>query len=438
MRQRVAHVARVAVDEVILAAMRLVGDHDDVPPVGEHRVAVALLFREELVDGGEHHPALCHAQQLAQVRPTLGLHRRLAQQVAAAREGAEELVVEVVAVGEHDQRRVLHRRLADDSSGVERHRQAFARALRVPHHAHAPVAGLAARLSTCLVAALPRLQLLRCALQLRGAQRLADRDLHRVELVVAGHLLDDATTVVLKDDEVAQQIEKAPRRTQARDHHLQLGQVRIGQGLARDRAPGLEPLAPGTERAHPRLHAVGDREQRVRREQRRHPGLVGLELLEGAPDRGVLGGGILQFQHGERQAVDEQQHIRPPRVLVLDDAELVHRQPVVACRVVEVDHPCLRATNAAAGVAVLDRHAIDQQAVQRAVAHDGVDAFRPRQLAEGIVQRLGRQCRVEPRERIVQAQPKDDLPVVVALGSGFAGGDPGATANSPADVFKPR
>ena len=34
-------------------------------------------------------------------------------------------------------------------------------------------------------------------LQLRGAQRLSDRDQHRVELVVASHLLGHATAVVL-------------------------------------------------------------------------------------------------------------------------------------------------------------------------------------------------------------------------------------------------
>ena len=42
----------------------------------------------------------------------VGLHRRLAQQLVAARERAEELIVEVVAVGQHDERRVLHRRIA--------------------------------------------------------------------------------------------------------------------------------------------------------------------------------------------------------------------------------------------------------------------------------------------------------------------------------------
>ncbi len=91
----------------------------------------------------------------------------------------------------------------------------------------------------------------------------------------------------------------------------------------------------------------------------------------------------------------------------------------------------------AVGVAVLDRHAVHQQAVQRAVAHDQVGAFGPRQLAEGVVQRLGRQRRVEPRERIAQALREHHLPVVVALGRGFAGGDLGAVADLPAGAFEP-
>ncbi len=138
-------------------------------------MAVALLLREELLDRGEHHAASGHREQLAQVGAALGLHRRLAQQVLAAREGAEELVVEVVAVGEHDDGRVLHRRLADDAAGVERHRQALARALRVPDHADPPVAGSAAWL-----AARPRSSPDSSATparpaQLRRAQRLAHR-----------------------------------------------------------------------------------------------------------------------------------------------------------------------------------------------------------------------------------------------------------------------
>jgi hypothetical protein len=49
-----------------------------------------------------------------------------------------------------------------------------------------------------------------------------------------------------------------------------------------------------------------------------------------------------------------------------------------------------------------------------------------RQLVEGVVQGFGEQCRVEPREGIAQALHQDHLPVVVAFGRGFAGGDLGA------------
>ena len=41
--KRIAHVPSKAVDEVVLAAVRLVGDDHDVAPLREHRVAVALL-----------------------------------------------------------------------------------------------------------------------------------------------------------------------------------------------------------------------------------------------------------------------------------------------------------------------------------------------------------------------------------------------------------
>jgi len=111
-------VARKAVDEVVLAAVRLVGDHDDVAPLGEDRVAVALLLRQELLDRREHHAARRHRELQAQIGAVGGLHRRLAQQVAAAREGAEELIVEVVAVGQHDQRRA-----SSPGAGRRRHGQ---------------------------------------------------------------------------------------------------------------------------------------------------------------------------------------------------------------------------------------------------------------------------------------------------------------------------
>ena len=53
----VAHVAGEAVDEVVLAAVGLVGDDDDVAPIREGGVGIALFFGKEFLDGGEDHAA---------------------------------------------------------------------------------------------------------------------------------------------------------------------------------------------------------------------------------------------------------------------------------------------------------------------------------------------------------------------------------------------
>ena len=102
-----------AVDEVVLAAVGLVGDDDDVAPVREHGVAVARLGGHELLDGREDDATTADAEPLAQVGPISGLDGILAQQVAAAGEGSEELVVQVVPVGDHDDGGVLHHRMED-------------------------------------------------------------------------------------------------------------------------------------------------------------------------------------------------------------------------------------------------------------------------------------------------------------------------------------
>ena len=276
--QRVAHVAGEPVDEVVLAAVGLVGDDHDVVPLRQRGVGVALLLGVELLDRGEHHAPGVHRELAAQVGPVLRLHRRLAQQVLAAGEGAEELVVQVVAVGEHHDGRILHRRLADDRPGVEGHGQALAGALGVPHHADAAVARLAAGPAAGLVASPASVS--KC-LQLRRAQRLIDGNPDRVELVVARHLLGQRAAVVLKHDEVAHHGKKAARLEDALQHHLQLGQVRIGQRLPGDRAPGLEPLPPAGERSDAGLVPVRDHQRLVHGEQRGQLGFVGLELVPG-------------------------------------------------------------------------------------------------------------------------------------------------------------
>jgi hypothetical protein len=85
--------------------VRFIRDDDDVLPRAQlgHRLA---LFRHEFVNGREHHAAARPVQQFAQMLAPAGLHRRLAEDVRAALELAEKLVVEVVAVRQHHQRRV--------------------------------------------------------------------------------------------------------------------------------------------------------------------------------------------------------------------------------------------------------------------------------------------------------------------------------------------
>ncbi len=64
--------------------------------------------------------------------------------------------------------------------------------------------------------------------------------------------------------------------------------------------------------------------------------LVGLQLVESRPDGGVLIGGVLELDHRQRQAIDEDDHIRAAvDVVVLVAAshrKLVDRQPVVIIR----------------------------------------------------------------------------------------------------------
>ena len=394
--QRIAHMARIAVEEVVLAAMRLVGDDDDVTAAGEHRVAIPLLLREEFLDGGEDDAAHIDGQLRAQVRPACGLHRRLAQEILAPREGAEKLVVEVVAVGQHDHGRIGHRLLADDAPGVEGHGQTLPGALRVPDDADAPIAGIAARLSAGLVPAARLGDPLRVLLQRRRAQGLADRSLHRVELVIAGHLLDERAAVVLEDDEVAQQRQEAALLEDALDRHLQLRVEGRRQLLAVDGAPRLEPLPAGGERAEPRLHPIRHGEHGVAGEQRRQFRLVGLQLVERRPDGGVLVGRILELDHGQRQPVDEHHDVGPPRIAVLRDRELIDRRPRVGVRHIEVNHACLSAADGAVGGAVLNSHAVHQHAMEGSVARFQRRAFRPSQLPQRIVNRFVGQVVIEP------------------------------------------
>ena len=79
----------------------------------------------ELLDGRKDDPAAAYLKEIAKLVAAVCLLGLLTNNLEAAVELAEELVVEVVAVGQDDDGRVLHGRVLGYTSGVEEHREAL-------------------------------------------------------------------------------------------------------------------------------------------------------------------------------------------------------------------------------------------------------------------------------------------------------------------------
>ena len=223
--------------EAVLAPMCLVRDHDDVPAVGQDRVLGLPTFGGELLDSCEHHAARGSGQDPLQILPVVGLLRGLTEEIPAHGEGAEKLVVEVVAVGDDDHSGVLHRRVDDDLSRVEGHQETLAGALGVPDDADAAV-----------------------AVRARGGNSTLDRVTHGVELVIPGHDLDDARTRVLEHGEVADQGQEPGLLEHPLDDRSQLGRSLRGDGGAVHGAPRHEPFEIGGQGTEAGVEAIRGRE----------------------------------------------------------------------------------------------------------------------------------------------------------------------------------
>ena len=124
-------------------------------------------------------------------------------------------------------------------------------------------------------------------------------------------------------------------------------------------------------------------------------------------------------------------------MLVLDHGDLIDREPVVAGWGVEIHDTHLRAPDVAVIRAVLHRHAVHDHAVEGAVAGLHRRPFRPRELAVGVVQCLGRQVWVQPLQRAAQPSLQHDRTIVGALGTRRIGGDVGAVRDAPAAARQP-
>ena len=216
---------------------------------------VTLLLGIELLDRSEYHATRYDRKLTAQIGAALRLHRWLAKQVLATRKGTKELVVKVVAIGQDDDGRVLHRQLARDRASVEGHCQALARTLCVPDDTDAAVAKAAGLIGPSLLTDV------RIRTQPGRSQRLGDRSTHGVELVVTSHLLHKhATAIVLEDNEVAQQREQPLRCADLCQQYTQLRYGASLEAFIRDHTPRLEPLLARGEGAKARFGAIRDDE----------------------------------------------------------------------------------------------------------------------------------------------------------------------------------
>ena len=122
----------------------------------------------------------------------------MAEQKVGARKGGEELIIEVVAIRENHDGRVLHGWLEDQLAGVEHHRQALARALGVPDNADLAISALRA-----------------------GAKGLGDGAANRKKLMISGELLYEAVAVVLERGEMADEINEMSWGKDAPDKDLE-------------------------------------------------------------------------------------------------------------------------------------------------------------------------------------------------------------------------
>ncbi len=138
---------------------------------------------------------------------------------------------------------------------------------------------------------------------------------------------------------------------------------------------------------------------------------VMVELVDGDAKVGLGVGRVLQFDHRDRQPVEEHRQVGTDDLARRSgDAELAHHQQFVRGRIIEVDKP-RAATARLAGlrVAVLNLDAVREQAVEPAVVLDQRRVRGARQdahdLLDGVVWQIG----VEAMQRRTEAAFQHDL-----------------------------
>ncbi|GIW98692.1 MAG: hypothetical protein KatS3mg111_2025 [Pirellulaceae bacterium] len=260
---------------------------------------------------------------------------------------------------------------------------------------------------------------------------------HRAELVVGRDLLDDVAGafVFFKRDAVPQIVDQPRRLEQSLDQNFQNVMSRIA--VIFDRSPRREAVVVGGQGTDARGIAIADRQQLVVDEQRWNVLLVVLQLAIGLPQVGLLVGGILQFNDGNRQAVQKDNQIRPPCRVAAFDGELIDHQQVVVLRSSKIDQPCLVAACFARLGSILDIDSVGQQPVEPTVVLDQRRFRRPSDDANGLLDGIVRQVRIDLPQRRSQTRLKHDVFVTRPERIVCTGRDVGPAFHVVVECFEP-
>ena len=123
-------------------------------------------------------------------------------------------------------------------------------------------------------------------------------------------------------------------------------------------------LETASEGTHRRTGAIRDDSDDIGDEHAGDLTPIGLDLVPGVAESGVLISRVLQLQQADGQAVEEDEHVWPAVVAGLDNGELVEHPPVVALRLIKVHEPQAHGGGPAILTGGLNRHTTHHQLME--------------------------------------------------------------------------
>ena len=162
----------------VLAAVRFIGNNNDIAASIENRMGVFPFFRGEFLHGGKDNAAsIASCKQITQCFTVICLYRHLLEQLLCLAECTIKLAVQIVTIGHNNNRRVAHLRLLQQFADIATHGDAFTGTLRMPDHA-------------CFLTAWLNITVQYQLLTGRSNDRRLHSLTHRVELVITSYFLN--------------------------------------------------------------------------------------------------------------------------------------------------------------------------------------------------------------------------------------------------------